>query len=89
MIEFKHIEYKGTLTNKNFTKKRYSAGIIAWNIRPFPALFFNHFIQPSPPPIVKLKSLHCVSRGHLPSQKCSHLFVVCHPYDAFKISPNQ
>ena len=25
----------------------------------FPAPFFNHFIQPSPPPIAKLKSLHC------------------------------
>ena len=29
----------------------------------FPAPFFNHFIQPSPPPIVKLKSLHSVLNG--------------------------
>ena len=32
----------------------------------FPAPFFNHFIQPSPPPIAKLKSLHGVLRGQLP-----------------------
>ena len=32
----------------------------------FPAPFFNHFIQPSPPPIAKLKSLHGVLRSELP-----------------------
>ena len=52
----------------------------------FPAPFFNHFIQPSPPPIAKLKSLHGVLRGQLPPQKWSHPFVVCPPHDNFKIS---
>ena len=32
----------------------------------FPAPFFNHFIQPSPPPIAKLKSLHGVLRKMVP-----------------------
>ena len=32
----------------------------------FPAPFFNHFIQPSPTPIAKLKSLHGILRGQLP-----------------------
>ena len=32
----------------------------------FPAPFFNHFIQPSPPLIAKLKSLHVALRGQLP-----------------------
>ena len=32
----------------------------------FPGPFFNHFIQPSPPTIVQLKSLHGVLRGQLP-----------------------
>ena len=32
----------------------------------FPAPFFNHFFQPSSPPIAKLKSLHGVSSGQLP-----------------------
>ena len=32
----------------------------------FPAPFINHLIQPSPPPIAKLKSLHDVFRGQLP-----------------------
>ena len=32
----------------------------------FPAPLFNHFIQPSPPTIAKLKSLHGVLRGQLP-----------------------
>ena len=31
----------------------------------FPTPFFNHFIQPNPPRIVKLKSLHGVLRGQL------------------------
>ena len=31
----------------------------------FHTLFFNHFIQPSPPTIAKLKSLHGVLRGQL------------------------
>ena len=31
----------------------------------FPAPFFNHFIQPSPPTIAKLKSLHVVLRRQL------------------------
>ena len=35
------------------------------NYKLFLALFFNHFIQPSPPPIAKLKSLHRVLRGQL------------------------
>ena len=29
----------------------------------FPAQFFYHFMQPSPPPIVKLKYLNDVMRG--------------------------
>ena len=32
----------------------------------FPAPFFNHFIQPCPPTIPKLKSLYGVLRGQLP-----------------------
>ena len=35
-------------------------------MKPFRAPFFSHFIQPSPLPIVKLKSLHGVSKGQLP-----------------------
>ena len=35
----------------------------------FPAPFLKRFIQPSLPPITKLKSLHGVSRGELPPQK--------------------
>ena len=36
----------------------------------FPAPFFNHFIQPSPPPIAKLESLHGVFlRGQFPPIK--------------------
>ena len=35
----------------------------------FPAPFFNHFIQPSPPPIAKLESLHGVLRGQFPPTK--------------------
>ena len=31
----------------------------------FPALFFNHIIQPSSPTIAKLNSLHGVLRGQL------------------------
>ena len=31
----------------------------------FPAPFFNHFIQPCPPTIAKLKSLYGVFRGQL------------------------
>ena len=46
----------------------------------FPAPFFNHFIQPSPPTIAKLKSLH----GAL----MVHLFVACPRFDNFKIPPN-
>ena len=34
----------------------------------FPASFFNHFIQPSPPAIAKLKSLHGVLRVTLPHE---------------------
>ena len=33
--------------------------------KPFPAPFFNHFIQPRPPPIAKLKSLDGILRGQL------------------------
>ena len=33
------------------------------NYKLFLARFFNHFIQPSPSPIAKLKSLHGVLRG--------------------------
>ena len=40
-----------------------------------PAPFFNHFIQPSPPTVAKLKSLHGVLKGQVPPQKCSHPFV--------------
>ena len=54
----------------------------------FPAPFFNHFIQPSPPTIAKLKSLHGALTGQLPPIKWSHPFVVCHSFDNFKISPN-
>ena len=32
----------------------------------FAALFFNHFIQASHPPVAKLKPLHGVLRGQLP-----------------------
>ena len=32
----------------------------------FPAPSFNHFTQPSPPTIAKLKSVHSVLRGQLP-----------------------
>ena len=83
-LRFKHTEHKGILTNKISTKK----DIIVWNIKSSPPSFFNHSFQPSPLPIAKLKSLHCVSRGQLPPQKWAHLFVVCHPYVDFKISPN-
>ena len=31
----------------------------------FPATFLNHFIQPSSPPIAKLKPLHGVLSGQL------------------------
>ena len=34
----------------------------------FPAPSFNHFIQPSPPTIVKLKSLHGILRGQRPQK---------------------
>ena len=43
----------------------------------FTAPFFNHFIQPSPLPIAKLKSLHGVLRGQLPPRNVSNPFVVC------------
>ena len=32
----------------------------------FLAPFFKHFIQPSPPTIAKLKSLHGILKGQLP-----------------------
>ena len=46
------------------------------------SLFFSwliHFIQPSPPTVAKLKSLHLVLRGQLPPQKWSHPLVACPP----------
>ena len=51
----------------------------------FSAPFFNHFTQPSPPTIAKLKSLHGALRGQLLSQKSSHHFVACPRFDNFKI----
>ena len=59
------------------------------NYKLFLALFFNHFIQPSPPPIAKLKSLHDVLRGQLPPQKWSHPFVACPSHDNSKSPPSQ
>ena len=50
-----------------------------------PAPFFNHSIQPSPPTNAKLKSLHGVLRDQLPTEKWSHPFVACPPFDNFKI----
>ena len=32
----------------------------------FPAPFFKHFIQPSPPPIAKLKSLNIATTARSP-----------------------
>ena len=49
-----------------FNQTGYSAGIIVWNIKPFPAPSFNHLIQPSPPLVAELKFLQGVSRGQLP-----------------------
>ena len=40
--------------------------------KPFPAPYFNHFIQPSPPLNAKLKSLDGVLRHHLASEKWFH-----------------
>ena len=44
-----------------------------WNYKLFitkykllPAPFFNHFIQPSPSTVAKLKSLHGVLKGQVP-----------------------
>ena len=51
----------------------------------FPARFFNHFIQPSPLRLAKLKSLNCVLRGQLPPQKLTYPIVACLPFDNFKI----
>ena len=56
------------LANKIVTKKD-SARITAWNIEPFLIPFFNHFTQPSPLPIVKLKTLLSVLRIQLPTWK--------------------
>ena len=67
----------------NFHQK----GYIAWNIKPFSAPFFNHFIQPSRPPIAKWKSLLGLSRGQLPHKKWFKPFVAYPPYDDIKISP--
>ena len=53
----------------------------------FPALFFKHFIQPTPPINAKLKSLHGVLKGQLP-----HNMVPSHcglpPFENFKIPPS-
>ena len=68
-------------------QRGYNAGIIAWNIKPFSALFFDHFIQPSLPPTAKWKSLFAVLRVSSPHEKCSQFFVDSPPYDDFKISP--
>ena len=50
----------------------------------FPAQFFYHFMQPSPPPIVKLKYLNDVMRGQ---HKNGPMPLKLAPYDNFKISP--
>ena len=52
----------------------------------FPAPFFNHFIQPSPPPIAKLKSLHGVSSGQRP-HKNSPIPLWVAPHMVTEISP--
>ena len=51
----------------------------------FSATFFNHFIQPNPPTIAKLKSLHGVLRGKLSPEKLSHPFMAWPPFDNFEI----
>ena len=57
-LRFKHTEYKGTLTWPiKFSPKMIKCMNNYMNYKLFLALFFNHFIQPSPPPIAKLKSL--------------------------------
>ena len=53
-----------------------------------PAPFFNHFIEPSPLAIAKLKFLHCVLRCRLLPLKWSHPFVACPPFHDFKIPPS-
>ena len=54
----------------------------------FPAPFLKRFIQPSLPPITKLKPLHGVSRGELPPpKKWFNPFVACPAYDNFKTPP--
>ena len=54
---------------------------------PFPAPYFNHFIQPSPPIISKLKSLHGIFRNQLSPEKWSQPFVAFPPFDNFKMTP--
>ena len=59
-------------------------------MKPFFAPFLKHFIQPSPPPIAKLKSLHGLSRGQISLQPiCSSKSHKCDKYDktTYKISP--
>ena len=52
----------------------------------FPAQFFYQFMQPSPPPIVKLKYLNDVMRGQHKNGPMP-LKLAPPPYDNFKISP--
>ena len=52
----------------------------------FPAQFFYQFMQPSPPPIVKLKYLNDVMRGQHKNGPMP-LKLAPPPSDNFKISP--
>ena len=74
------------LTNKTFTKKDIVYET-AWNIKDFPTLFFNHFIQPSPPPIFK----RSLERSSAPPKMVPSLCALTKggtTIDDFKISPN-
>ena len=57
-------------------------------MKPFYAPFFNYFVQPSPPPIAKSKSLLGVLRGQLPNKKWSQPFLAG-PYMITLKSPPQ
>ena len=56
-FKFKHIEYRGTLTQTiKFSPKRISCRNNYMKYKHFSVPFLNHFIQPSLPTIAKLKS---------------------------------
>ena len=54
----------------------------------FPAPFFNHFIQPGPPTVAKLKFLYGALKGQLCPLKWSHpWWLAPPPFDNFKVLP--